>query len=94
MKPVSESLHAIVHGLVQGVNFRYYAQLNAQALHLTGWVRNRPEGTVEVVAEGTRPALERLLAFLNEGPSHARVDCVDVEWLPASGRFSQFQVLH
>jgi len=94
MKPVSESLHAIVHGLVQGVNFRYYTQLNAQALHLTGWVRNRPEGTVEVVAEGARPALERLLAFLNEGPRHARVDCVDVEWLPASGRFSHFQVLH
>ena len=94
MKPVSESLHAVVYGLVQGVNFSYYTQLNAQALHLTGWVRNRPEGTVEVLAEGPRPALEQLLAFLSEGPSHARVDRVDVEWLPASGQFSRFQVLH
>lgn len=94
MKQVSESLHAIVHGRVQGVNFRYYTQLNAQALKLTGWVRNRPDGTVEVMAEGPRTALEQLLAFLGEGPSHARVDRVDVGWLPASGRFSQFQVVY
>ena len=94
MKQASESLHATVHGRVQGVNFRYYTQLNARALNLTGWVRNRPDGAVEVVAEGPRSALEQLLAFLNEGPSHAWVDRVDVEWLPASGRFSHFQVVH
>jgi acylphosphatase len=92
MKQAPQSLHATVHGRVQGVNFRYYTQLNAQALNLTGWVRNRPDGAVEVVAEGPRSALEQLLAFLYEGPSHARVDRVDVAWLNATGQFTRFQV--
>ncbi|HET7087688.1 MAG TPA: acylphosphatase [Anaerolineae bacterium] len=92
MKQASESLHATVHGRVQGVNFRYYTQLKAQALNLTGWVRNRPDGTVEVVAEGARWALDQLLDFLYHGPSHAHVDRVDVEWLKATGQFTHFQV--
>jgi acylphosphatase len=85
-------LYAIVHGRVQGVNFRYYTQLQAQALTLTGWVANRPDGTVEIVAEGARPALEQLLAFLQHGPSHARVERVDVEWREPTGQYTRFQV--
>jgi len=85
-------LHAIVHGRVQGVNFRYHTQSQAQALDLTGWVANRPDGTVEVVAEGPRPALEQLLLFLQQGPSQARVDRVDAEWQGPAGRFTRFQV--
>lgn len=85
-------LHAIIHGQVQGVSFRYYTQREAQSLDLTGWVANRPDGTVEVVAEGPRPALAQFLLFLQRGPSQARVDRVDVEWLGATGRFTRFQV--
>ncbi|HKZ84268.1 MAG TPA: acylphosphatase [Anaerolineae bacterium] len=92
MKQASESLHATVHGRVQGVNFRYYTQRTAQALQLTGWVANRPDGTVEVVAEGARSALDQFLDFLRHGPSHAQVDRVDVEWLKATGQFTHFQV--
>ena len=92
MSQPAECLHAIVHGRVQGVNFRYYTQLNAQALALTGWVANRPDGTLEVMAEGARPALDQLLAFLQRGPSHARVERVDAEWLKPGGRFTRFQV--
>ncbi len=93
MTQPTERLHAVVHGLVQGVNFRYYTTLTAQALSLTGWVANRTDGTVEVVAEGPRPALDQLLGFLHHGPSHADVERVDAEWLAATGEFARFQVL-
>lgn len=85
-------LQAIVHGRVQGVSFRYYTQLEAQRLGVTGWVRNDPEGTVTVVAEGPEPALERLLQFLRHGPPAARVSHVDDTWSPASQEFSAFGV--
>ncbi len=87
-----QRLHAIVHGRVQGVNFRYYTCETAQHLGLTGWVRNLPEGTVEVIAEGPRPRLERLARFLHEGPLNARVTGVDLEWLPAEGDFDEFRI--
>lgn len=85
-------LHAIVHGYVQGVSFRWHTRHRARILGLTGWVRNRPDGTVEVVAEGPRNALEELLAFLRVGPSLAHVERVDVEWLPATGAYHSFEV--
>lgn len=93
MNQAAERLHAIIHGRVQGVNFRYHTQLTAQALNLTGWVANRPDGTVEVTAEGPRPALDQLLAFLHQGPSHAAVERVDAEWLESAGRYTRFQVV-
>jgi acylphosphatase len=85
-------LHAKVYGRVQGVNFRYYTLQRAQRLRLTGWVRNQPDGSVEVRAEGPRTAVEELLAFLHQGPPHAQVERVEAEWLPASGAFRRFDV--
>ena len=68
-------LVALVHGRVQGVGYRMFAIRHAQALGLTGHVRNLPDHrTVEVVAEGPRDALDRLLAHLRRGPYGARVD--------------------
>jgi acylphosphatase len=87
-----EQLHAIVNGRVQGVSFRYYTQLRAGELGLTGWVRNLPDRTVEVTAEGERPQLERLLGFLRRGPTGATVTDVEVEWRLASGRFAGFNI--
>jgi acylphosphatase len=87
-----EQLHAIVHGRVQGVNFRYYTQRRADELGVTGWVRNLEDRTVEVTAEGTHAQLDDLLTFLRQGPPSARVTSVDVEWKQASGRFSEFNV--
>ena len=72
-------LHAIVHGRVQGVGFRYFVQKNAQALYLTGWVRNTPQGNVEVIAEGPSYVLDRLLMFLQEGPRSAQVTDLETE---------------
>ena len=86
-------LHAVVHGLVQGVNFRYFVMRHATELGLTGYVRNVfLDGTVEVVAEGMRDKLEQLLRYLEAGPRAARVKRVDVDWSEYSGEFSRFEV--
>lgn len=85
-------LHAIVRGIVQGVNFRYYTRREAQRLLLTGWVRNRSDGTVEVIAEGPRAQLERLLDFLQSGPPAAHVTGVEANWQPATGEFTAFEI--
>jgi acylphosphatase len=74
------SLHAIVHGTVQGVSFRYYARLEAARLGLTGWVRNLPDRTVEAVAIGSQEQLDKFHQWLQHGPSEARVDFVDATW--------------
>ncbi len=87
-----ERLEARVYGRVQGVGFRHFVWQQARALGLTGWVRNRRDGSVEVVAEGPRPALDALLAALHEGPPSAWVRAVDARWGPAQGAFSDFTV--
>ncbi|GAB4574097.1 MAG: acylphosphatase [Anaerolineae bacterium] len=87
-----EQLHAIVHGRVQGVNFRYYTLQEARKRGLVGWVRNRPDLTVEVRAEGPRDQLEQFLAFLHRGSPSANVTRVQAEWLPASGTFTTFEI--
>src|SRR2546421_8024107 len=63
-----ERLHAVVRGDVQGVGFRYFVQRKADQLGVRGWVRNNDDGTVEVVAEGERAALEQLASALEGGP--------------------------
>lgn len=85
-------LHAIVRGQVQGVNFRSSTVNQAARLGLAGWVRNQPDGSVEVLAEGPRPALGRLLDFLRQGPPSAHVTGVEPAWQPASRAFKQFEV--
>ncbi len=87
-----ERLHARVYGLVQGVGFRHFVWKHAQALGLTGWVRNRRDGSVEVVAEGPREALETLLTHLHQGPWGSRVEQVQAHWEPATHEFLDFEV--
>ena len=85
-------LHALVDGQVQGVGFRYFVKNAADALSLTGWVRNKWDGRVEVLAEGPRDALEQLLQKLRRGPSSAFVSDIKLDWSPASGAYSRFNV--
>jgi len=85
-------LHAHVEGRVQGVGFRYFVEETAITLDLKGWVRNRWDGSVEVVAEGERQSLEKLLHALRRGPRSAQVSDVRTEWSPASGEFDHFRV--
>ena len=72
-----ESLHAIVHGEVQGVHFRVHTAREAGRLRLRGWVRNLPDGTVEVQAAGDAASLDALERWLEQGPPAARVLRVD-----------------
>ena len=85
-------LRAIVRGLVQGVNFRYYTRKRASELGLVGLVRNRWDGTVEVVAEGDEKDLRELLGWLRTGPRWAQVEDVEVEWGVAAGEYKRFEV--
>ena len=85
-------LHAVVHGHVQGVGFRYFVQRRASALGLAGWVRNNDDGSVEAVAEGPRERLEALRSALEQGPRLARVDRVDARWMKAAGGLQPFDL--
>ena len=87
-----QRLHATVQGHVQGVGFRVFVQQYAANLNLTGWVRNTYLGEVEVMAEGARPALEKLLMLLEAGPRSAHVLQVNREWNDATGEFDRFAI--
>ena len=87
-----QRLHATVKGRVQGVGFRHFVMQNAGELDLTGWVRNRRAGTVEVVAEGARSRLEELLRRLHSGPVSARVRDVEHTWGENQDSFPGFRV--
>ena len=87
-----ERLEAHVRGRVQGVGFRYFVLEHASRLRLQGWVANDRDGAVSLVAEGSRPILEKLLALLEDGPPAARVDRVDTIWSSATGEFARFGV--
>jgi acylphosphatase len=87
------SLHAIVRGRVQGVGFRDFVLTRARHRGVSGYARNLPDGlSVEVVAEGPRRELERLVEQLREGPRSARVKSVETQWGPATGKYSGFSV--
>ena len=85
-------LDATVYGQVQGVGYRWYARQMARRLNLSGYVRNRSNGTVEVLAEGQERTLRDFLAYLETGPSAAVVERVDARWSPASSTFYGFEV--
>ena len=88
----SHRLHAIIHGRVQGVGYRAFAIRSAQQIGLTGWVRNRYNGTVETVAEGDRNQLENYLKVLQRGPVSSNVTKIDEEWSAATMEFDQFKI--
>ena len=90
--PEARALRAVVHGRVQGVGFRWSAVRAARALGLSGTVANRPDGTVEVVAEGSIETLARLVGWLEKGPPGSRVSHVEVQWFPWSGSYRGFEV--
>ncbi len=92
MSTVQRRLHAVVNGRVQGVSFRYYTVLEARQQNIKGWVMNRNDGAVEILAEGTEATLQQLLEFLHRGSPSSQVDSVDETWEDATGEFSGFNV--
>ncbi len=86
-------IHAYVSGIVQGVGFRYFVYRHAKMLGLKGFVRNLPDGRVEVVAEGEEENLRRLVSLLWQGPVGAYVKNVEVEWSEAKNEYSDFEII-
>jgi acylphosphatase len=90
-KPV-EARRFLVRGRVQGVGFRWFVEREAHILGIAGWVRNNHNGSVEVLAHGTRDQLSGLHGRLREGPRAARVDAVEVsDAVPVAG-ISTFRI--
>lgn len=79
MGSLLETRRYVVSGRVQGVGFRWFVEREARALGLSGWVRNRSDGSVEVLASGTREQLGALYDKLKQGPRAARIDDIAVE---------------
>ena len=82
--------HLKISGSVQGVGFRYSMMEEAERLGVTGWVRNRRDGTVEAVIDGMPDAVSALLAWVRRGPRGAQVTDVQVEEFPES--FERFEI--
>jgi acylphosphatase len=88
-----KQLHLVVRGRVQGVYFRASTQREARRLGLVGSVRNRGDGSVEIVAEGEETSIRELHGWAQKGPSVARVDRVETRWRSYSGEYSDFRIL-
>ena len=84
-------VHLTIDGLVQGVAFRAYTVEEARRLGVQGWVRNLPDGRVELEAEGARPAVEALVAWCRHGPPAARVADVRARWSGFQGDLGAFE---
>ncbi len=84
--------HVFISGQVQGVNFRFYTQREAQKLDLTGFVRNLSNGQVEAIFEGDSEAIHKILAWCYTGPSSASVEKVDADYEEATGEFQGFRI--
>lgn len=86
-------IHLVVRGRVQGVYFRASAQREARQLGLTGYVKNRKDSAVELVAEGEEDQVKDFLNWAQTGPSTARVDKVETRWRSYTGEFPDFRIL-
>lgn len=85
--------HVWVSGRVQGVYFRAYAEDEAAFRNVAGWIRNAPDGRVEVVFEGNRTSVEAMLQWCHRGSPAARVTGVEVDWEEPRGE-SEFRLRH
>ena len=89
----NKRVHLIIRGRVQGVFFRAATQREARRLGVTGWVKNRTDGNIELVAEGEEDAIKELAMWASHGPSAARVDHVDQRWRGYTGEFPDFTII-
>ena len=87
-------IYCVVTGHVQGVAYRTYVQDSAGKLGLVGYVRNLPDGSVEVVAQGDSTTLKDFVEYLHEGSLMAKVEGVAVEWQSVRKLWEDFSILH
>lgn len=86
-------VHLLITGRVQGVGFRYTCQAMAEQFGVNGWVRNRWDGAVEVLAEGEAEAINRFTDWCRRGPPGAWVNRCDLTDRPPSGEYSSFEIV-
>ncbi|HMB32235.1 MAG TPA: acylphosphatase [Desulfohalobiaceae bacterium] len=86
------SLHCLISGKVQGVNFRSWTKSQADNLGLKGWVRNLDDGRVEVVAQGQEEKLETLKGRLAQGSAFSRVEDIQCQWLDYEKEYTGFEL--
>jgi acylphosphatase len=91
-KSKSIARHIIVYGRVQGVGFRYFVRHWGNRLGLKGNVRNCPDSTVEILAEGDAPAMREFIKAVEKGPPVARVERLEIQDLEPSGDYSSFLI--
>ena len=84
--------HIYISGWVQGVGFRWFTERSAEGLGVDGWVRNLPDGRVEVFAQAEKDVLEVFCAKLREGPSHGRPDELSIETVPVDHKLHGFNI--
>jgi acylphosphatase len=82
----------VVSGRVQGVGFRWFVQELAAVENARGWVRNRPDGSVEALVQGERDSVERIERRIRRGPPAARVERVEVTDVAVDDRLSSFGI--
>lgn len=87
---MTKAVHFVVSGVVQGVGYRQSCRHVARSLGLVGWVRNNPEGTVELLAQGDEAAIDVLTAWVWDGPSHARVSGVESDVVAEDATLADF----
>ena len=85
---------AVISGRVQGVFFRLETKQTAQRYGVTGWVKNQIDGTVAAVFEGSKESVDAILEWCKQGPPHANVTHVDVEWEDYKDEFKSFEVTY
>jgi len=88
-QPMTVTKQLLITGRVQGVGFRFYTQRKARELGVTGWVRNRRDGAVEAVIQGTSGAVEAMIAWARRGPPSAVV--AEVRVTEATGEYAAFE---
>ena len=88
----NKCVHMVVRGRVTGVFFRAAAQREARRLGVTGWVKNKTESAIEIMAEGDEDAIKEIINWAQHGPSAARVDQCDVRWKSYTGEFADFRI--
>ena len=91
-KNMQKRVELKIHGKVQGVFFRDSTRNKARELNLSGYVKNKLDGTVEIVAEGQKEMLQRLVGWCKEHPGYSKVEKVEVKWAEGAGKFADFIV--
>lgn len=88
-----KALHIIVHGIVQGVGFRFFVRDRSVQYGIKGWVRNLPNGTVEIHAEGEEEMLTEFVTKVLQGPSFGHVSRLVKDWVEPKNKYEEFKIM-